>query len=179
MVQWTITISKEAAMPYAILTVILVVADQIVKHLVLQNIALGEHVPFIPYILDLTYVQNTGAAFSMFNEHTWILTLISAVMSVVLAVAIWKNFFRHPLGKLCLTLILGGAIGNLIDRALRGFVVDMFNVLFMHFAVFNVADIFVVVGGIAAALYYLFLEPKLEHPAQSKEEPHDETDTDR
>ena len=162
-------------MPYAILTVILVAADQIVKYLVLQNIALGEHVPFIPYILDLTYVQNTGAAFSMFAEHTWILTLISAVMSVVLAVAIRKNFFCHPLGKLCLTLILGGAIGNLIDRALRGFVVDMFNVLFMHFAVFNVADIFVVVGGIAAGLYYLFLEPKLEH----QEDTHDKTDADR
>ena len=175
MVQWTITDFKEAAMPYAILTVILVILDQVVKYMVLQNIPLGEHVPFIPYILDLTYVQNTGAAFSMFEEHTWLLTLISAAMSVLLALAIWKNFFRHPLGKFCLTLVLSGAIGNLIDRATRGFVVDMFNVLFMHFAVFNVADIFVVVGGIATALYYLFLEPKLEHPAEEK---HDETDTD-
>ena len=159
-------------MPYAILTVILVALDQLVKYLVLENIPLGEHVPFIPYILDLTYVQNTGAAFSMFNQHTWVLTLVSLIMSVLLAVAIWKNFFRHPLGKLCLTLVLGGAIGNLIDRAFRGFVVDMFNVLFMNFAVFNVADIFVVVGGFATALYYLFLEAKLEHP----EESHDETD---
>ena len=159
-------------MPYAVLTVILVALDQLVKYLVLENIPLGQHVPFIPYILDLTYVQNTGAAFSMFNQHTWVLTLVSLVMSVVLAAAVWKNFFRHPLGKLCLTLVLGGAIGNLIDRAFRGFVVDMFNVLFMNFAVFNVADIFVVVGGIATALYYLFLEPKLEHP----EESHDETD---
>ena len=149
-------------MPYAILTLVLVALDQIVKYLVLQNIALGEHVPFIPYLLELTYVQNTGAAFSMFAEHTWVLTLISAIMSVVLAVAIRKNFFRHPLGKLCLTLILGGAVGNLIDRAFRGFVVDMFNVLFMNFAVFNVADICVVVGGIAAALYYLFLMDRLE-----------------
>ena len=93
----------------------------------------------------------------MFSEHTWVLTLISAAMSVVLAVAIWKNFFRHPLGKLCLTLILGGAIGNLIDRALRGFVVDMFNVLFMHFAVFNVADSFVCVGA-GLMVLYLILE---------------------
>ena len=161
-------------MPYMILAVILVAADQIVKYLVLQNIALGEHIPFIPYILDLTYVQNTGAAFSMFEEHTWLLTLISAVMSVVLALAIWKNFFRHPIGKTCLTLIFAGAVGNLIDRAFRGFVVDMFNVLFMHFAVFNVADICVVVGGIAAALYYLFLDPKLER----QEEKHDKTDAD-
>lgn len=164
-------------MPYAVLTVILVLLDQVVKYLVLTHISLGEHVPFIPYLLDLTYVQNTGAAFSMFSDHTWLLTLVSLVMSVLLAVAIWKNYFRHPLGKLCLTLVLSGAIGNLIDRALRGFVVDMFNVLFMDFAVFNVADIFVVVGGIALALYYLFLEPKLERPG--KEEDHDHPDTDR
>lgn len=153
-------------MPYAILTVILVAIDQLVKYQVLQNIDLGEHVPFIPYILDLTFVKNTGAAFSMFSEHTWVLTLISLVMSIVLAVAIWKNFFRHPLGKLTLTLLLAGAIGNLVDRALRGYVVDMFNVLFMEFAVFNVADICVVVGGIAAGLYYMFLMDKLEPKAE-------------
>ena len=149
-------------MPYVILTVILVVLDQLVKYLVLQNIPLGEHVPFIPYILDLTYVKNTGAAFSMFSEHTWVLTLISAVMSVVLAVAIWKNFFRHPLGKTCLTLILGGAIGNLIDRAMRGFVVDMFNVLFMRFAVFNVADIAICTGAFIAVIAMYIDEKRKE-----------------
>lgn len=149
-------------MLYAILAAVLVALDQLVKYLVLQNIPLGEHVPFIPYIVDLTYVQNTGAAFSMFSEHTWLLTLTSLVMSVVLAAAIWKSFFRHPLGKITLSLLLAGAVGNLIDRAARGFVVDMFNVLFMDFAVFNVADICVVVGGIAAALYYLLLMDRLE-----------------
>jgi len=159
-------------MPYAILTVVLVAIDQLVKYLVLQHIPLGGHVPFIPYLLELTYVQNTGAAFSMFNQHTWILTLVSLVMSVVLALAIWKNFFRHPLGKVTLTLLLAGAVGNLIDRALRGFVVDMFNVLFMEFAVFNVADICVVVGGIAAAIYYMLLMDKLE----GKEEGHGAAD---
>ena len=166
-------------MLYAILAVALVALDQLVKYLVLQNIPLGGHVPFIPYLVELTYVKNTGAAFSLFSEHTWLLALISLTMSVVLAFAIWKNFFYHPIGKVTLTLLLAGAVGNLIDRAFRGFVVDMFNVLFMNFAVFNVADIFVVVGGFAAAVYYLFLEPKLEHPAQPKEETHDETDSDR
>ena len=162
----------EDLMLYAVLALILVILDQVVKYLVLQNIPLGGHVPFIPYIVELTYVQNTGAAFSMMSEHTWILTVISLVMSVVLAVAIWKNFFRHWFGKLTLTLLLAGAVGNLIDRALRGFVVDMFNVLFMEFAVFNVADICVVVGGIAAAAYYLLLVDKLEgnkEPTEEKE----------
>ena len=162
-------------MPYVILTLVLVALDQLVKYLVLQNIPLGGHVPFIPYIVELTYVQNTGAAFSIFSEHTWMLALISLVMSVVLALALWKNFFRHPLGKVTLTLLLAGAVGNLIDRAFRGFVVDMFNVLFMNFAVFNVADICVVVGGIAAGIYYIFLMDKLEGKAD-KEDGHGAAD---
>lgn len=149
-------------MPYAVLALVLVVLDQLVKLLVMQHIPLGDHVPFIPHLLELTYVQNTGAAFSILEEHTWILALVSLVMSVVLAAAIWKNFFRHPLGKTALTVLLAGAVGNLIDRVFRHFVVDMFNVLFMNFAVFNVADICVVVGGFAAALYYLVLADKLE-----------------
>ena len=97
-------------------------------------------------------------------------------MSILLAAALWMNLFRHPLGKLPLTLLLAGAVGNLIDRAFRGFVVDMFNVLFMHFAVFNVADICGVVGGIAAGLYYMFLMDKLE---PREEPPHEQADTDR
>lgn len=149
-------------MPYAILVAALIVLDQVVKFLVRTNIPLGGSVPFIPYILDLTYVQNTGAAFSLFEQHTWLLTLISAVMSVVLAVALFKGFFKHPLGKVCLSLVLAGAVGNLIDRALMGYVVDMFRTLFMNFAVFNVADICIVVGGIASAVYYMFLYEKLE-----------------
>lgn len=149
-------------MVYAIIAAALVALDQLVKYLVMTHIPFGDHVPFIPYILELTYVKNTGAAFSIFSEHTWVLALVSLAMSAVLALALWKNFFRHPFGKLAITLLLAGAVGNLIDRAFRGFVVDMFNVLFMRFAVFNVADICVVVGGAAAGIYYLFLMDRLE-----------------
>ena len=163
-------------MIYALIAAALVAVDQLVKYLVMTNIPLGGHVPFIPYILELTYVTNTGAAFSMFSEHTWALALVSLVMSAVLALALWKELFRHPLGKMTLTLLLAGAVGNLIDRAFRGFVVDMFNVLFMRFAVFNVADICVVVGGIAAGIYYLFLMDKLE---PREETPDDNAESDR
>ena len=156
-------------MLYAILAAVLVALDQLVKYLVVQNIPLGEHVPFLPCILDLTYVQNTGAAFSLFSDHTWILALISLVMSVLLAIAVWKPLFRHPFGRTALALLLAGAVGNLIDRALQGYVVDMFHVLFMEFAVFNVADICVVCGGIAFVVYILFFAEKLE----KKESGHD------
>ncbi|MBR2934814.1 MAG: signal peptidase II [Oscillospiraceae bacterium] len=149
-------------MLYFILAAALVALDQLVKYLVSANIPLGGSVPFLPYIMDLTYVQNTGCAFSLLEEHTWLLTIISAIMSVVLGVALAKGFFKHPLGRVTIALVLAGAVGNLIDRALYGYVVDMFRTLFMEFAVFNVADICVVVGGIAAAAYYLFLYDKLE-----------------
>ena len=120
-------------MLYAVLVAALVALDQLVKYLVVQQIPLGEHVPFLPHLLDLTYVENTGAAFSMFSQHTWVLTLISLVLSVVLAVGVFKPLFRHPFGRTALALLLAGAVGNLIDRALQGYVVDMFHVLFMEF----------------------------------------------
>lgn len=155
-------------MLYATLVIALVALDQLVKYLVLTHIPLGGHMDFLPHVLELTYVKNTGAAFSILNQHTWLLVLISLVMSVLLAWAVFKPLFRHPLGRGCLTLVLAGAVGNLIDRALLGYVTDMFETLFMRFAVFNVADICVVVGGIAFCVYYLFFHGKEEgHGADS------------
>ncbi len=149
-------------MPYFLLTLFLIGMDQFVKYLVYTNIPLHGSVPFIPYIMELTYVRNTGAAFSILSQHTWLLTLCSLALSIILALAVWNEFFSHPFGRTALTLVLAGAIGNLIDRAFRGYVVDMFHTLFMEFAVFNVADICVVVGGIAASIYYVFFYDRLE-----------------
>ena len=155
---------------YFLLAAALVAVDQVVKYLVRAGIPLHTAVAFLPG-LDLTYVQNTGAAFSLFSEHTWLLTLISLVMSVLLLMALVRGFFRHPFGRISLALLLAGAVGNLIDRAFQGYVVDMFHVLFMEFAVFNVADICVVVGGIAAAVYYMWGYERLEkglHPQEHR-----------
>ena len=150
-------------MLYFLLAAALVALDQFVKLQVMTHIPVGEHVPFLPYLVDLTYVRNTGAAFSIFSEHTWILAGISLVMSVLLGWCLWKGIpFQKPLGRLTVTLLLAGAVGNLIDRAFRGYVVAMFNVLFMDFAVFNVADICIVVGGFAAFAYYVLFASKLE-----------------
>ena len=151
-------------MLYAVLVVALVVLDQVVKFLVRANIPLGGDVPFLPHILQLTYVQNTGAAFSLLEEHTWILTIVSLVLTVLLV----KKVFPRPFAMAALSMVLAGAVGNLIDRALLGYVTDMFETLFMRFAVFNVADICVVVGGIAFCVYYLFFHGKEEgHGADS------------
>lgn len=145
---------------YYLLAICLIVIDQLVKLWVRSAIPLGQSIPFIPYVMDLAYVQNTGAAFSIFSQHTWILTLISLVGSVFLAILLWKNYFPGWVGKLSLSLVLAGAVGNLIDRALLGYVTDMFQTTFINFAVFNVADICVVVGGFLLVFYVLFFWDK-------------------
>ena len=137
-------------------------ADQLVKYLVRANIPLGTSLPFLPGIMELTYWQNTGAAFSLFSEHTWVLTLISAVVSLVILGVLVKRVVAHPFGVASLSVVLAGAVGNLIDRVAFGYVTDMFNFQFMRFAVFNVADVCVVCGGIAFCIYFLFFYDKLE-----------------
>ncbi len=160
---------------YFILTAVLVLLDQAVKLLVRAQIPLGESVPFLPYVMNLTYVQNTGAAFSLFTEHTWALTLISLAVSLLLAAAMVKGVFSHRFPQTALAVVLAGAGGNLIDRAALGFVTDMFQTTFMNFAVFNVADICVVLGGIALCGYLCLVDGKRE----KKEEPsHDAPDAD-
>ena len=150
-------------MLYLILAAALVAADQLVKYLVRANIPLGGSAPLIPRVLELTYYRNTGAAFSLFEGRTWILTLVSAAASVVLLVLlVRKKGLRHPLGRCILALLLAGAVGNLIDRAAFGYVTDMFRTLFMNFAIFNVADICLTVGCFALALYIIFLYDRLE-----------------
>lgn len=158
-------------MLYAVLVVALVALDQLVKFLVRSNIGLGEAVPFLPHILQLTFVKNTGAAFSIFEEHTWILTLVSLAASILLTVLLVKKVFPHPFAMVCLSVVLAGAAGNLIDRAFLGYVTDMFQTIFINFAVFNVADICVVCGGIAFCVYYLLFQGKEDngHDAPASE----------
>ena len=119
---------------YFLLAAALVAVDQVVKYLVRAGIPLHTAVDFLPG-LDLTYVQNTGAAFSLFSQHTWLLTLLSGVVSVVLVICLGKRVLPHWSGMLALALLLGGAVGNFIDRLLFGFVTDMFQTTFMNFPV--------------------------------------------
>lgn len=157
-------------MSYFILAFFLIILDQIVKFWVVEHIALYEHIDFLPPLVDLTYVQNTGAAFSMLSNHTWALTIVSTIISVGVAIALKQKFFSRPFGQFSLSLLLAGAVGNLIDRAFRGFVVDMFNLMFIRFAVFNVADICVVLGGLCCGFYYLFLFEKYDVPPETTPE---------
>ena len=160
---------------YFLLAAALVAVDQVVKYLVRAGIPLHTAVDFLPG-LDLTYVQNTGAAFSLLAEHTWILTLISVLVVIVMVIALWKKVLTHPLGVVPAVLVLSGGLGNLIDRIAFGYVTDMFRTLFMNFAVFNVADICITVGAVWLAVYVLFGYEKLEKKSKKEAPTHDGTD---
>ncbi len=154
----------------AIVILLLVALDQLVKYLVRTGIPLGGQVHFLPHVLGLTHIHNTGAAFSMLSGARWFFVILTTVFVVFALWVLYARKITHPMGRWTLVLIVAGALGNLIDRALFGYVVDMFEVLFMHFAVFNVADIFVVVGGILFCIYYGFLHDRWK--ANSSQETH-------
>ncbi|AZQ41603.1 signal peptidase II [Streptococcus periodonticum] len=129
-----------------IMIVALIALDQWVKFEIVKNIQLGEVKPFIPKIVSLTYLRNTGAAFSILENQQWLFAVITLV---VIGAAIWY-LSKHIKGSVwllsALCLIIAGGIGNFIDRMRQGFVVDMFQLDFINFAIFNVADSYLTIG---------------------------------
>lgn len=150
---------------YYLFAALLVALDQGTKYLTRLYLPGEDTLVLLPGVLGLTYVENTGMAFSTFSGYTTLLALVSLAASVALVVAIQKRWLPHPAGPWLLALLLGGAVGNLIDRAFLGYVTDMIQVLFVRFAVFNVADCCVVVGAILLAVYLIFFWTKEEHPS--------------
>ena len=161
-------------MIYVLVLALCVAADQALKLWTVANLALYESAPLIPGIVELRYIQNTGGGFSILTGHTWLLTMITMVLMLVIAVLLARKVYSHPLAMWTLTLVLSGGIGNLIDRVRLGYVVDMFNLQFMNYPVFNIADILVVVGAIGFAAYYLLLDDKIQK--KLAEEKRDGTD---
>ena len=133
----------------------LILFDQLVKSYVVKTIALGEIKSWIPNLVSLTYLQNRGAAFSMLQDQQWFFAVITLVVMVG---AIWylhkhiEDSFWTVFG---LVLIFAGGLGNFIDRISQGFVVDMFQLDFVNFAIFNVADSYLTVGVIVLLLAML------------------------
>ena len=123
--------------------------------------------PLSPHIMQLTRLHNYGAAWSSLSGQTIVLIAITAVMLIGVTVLLFKKTVRHPLGVTACVLILGGGIGNMIDRVALGYVVDMFDLLLFDYPVFNLADCFVVVGAILGSVYYLWLYEKYD--AKKKE----------
>ena len=130
--------------------------DQWTKALTLARIPLYGHVPVIDGLFHLTYVQNTGAAFSSFEGMQWLFALIFAAFTVWL---FWefsgKRLPFKSVDRALIVAIYAGGLGNMIDRLRLGFVVDMIEVDFINFPVFNVADCFITCGCIVLLLHLL------------------------
>ena len=130
--------------------------DQWVKHWITVNLPLGESMPLLPGFMQLRTVHNYGAAWSSFSGMRWLLVGVTSVIVLAVAYVLVRCIVRHPLGVAACFLILSGGLGNIIDRARLGYVVDMFHFVFWpSYPVFNVADICVVCGAVMAAAYYL------------------------
>ncbi|MCD7880103.1 MAG: signal peptidase II [Clostridiales bacterium] len=158
-----------SAAVYYLVAALLVAVDQVTKYLTRVFLAGQGTLEVIPGVLGLTYVENTGMAFSAFSGFTPVLAVLSLAVSVLLVVAIRKKWLPPPFCQWMLTLILAGAVGNLIDRVFFGYVTDMIEVLFVQFAVFNVADCCVVGGAILLAVYIVLFWRDEETPSHGKE----------
>lgn len=158
---------------YAAALLVMIVGDQALKGWTVSHLELGESTPFIPAIMQLTRVHNYGAAWSSLSGKTVLLIAVTAVMMIAVAVLLIRRVVRHPLGVSACLLILGGGIGNIIDRIRLGYVVDMFDLLLFSYPVFNLADCFVVVGAILGAVYYLWIYEKFDARKKSNDSPSD------
>ena len=144
-------------MLYYIIIIVLIAIDQAVKYFIRVSMELGETIPVIQDIFHITYISNTGAAFSIMQGQTAILIIIPVVLITAMAAYIYKiRRSRHFTLLLALALICGGGLGNLIDRVRFGAVVDFID--FRVFPIFNFADIFVCCGCGLLVLYVIFFE---------------------
>lgn len=142
-----------------ILAVILFIIDQATKYIALTKLKPLGSVTFIDGFMDFTFVENRGAAFGILNGRVWLLLVIAAVICIVIIAAMLKmpNTKEYKWLKWSLMLILAGAIGNVADRLFRGYVVDFFEFTFIKWPVFNMADIYVVIGTVVMAVLVLFV----------------------
>ena len=152
---------------YEIIIALLIGIDQLSKLWALNSLQKIGSIPVIENVCHLTYVENRGAAFGMFQNNQMIFVIVA------LTASIFGLYYIHTkkvniIGKSGIILIISGAIGNLIDRVRLGFVVDYFDFRIIWQYVFNVADVFVVVGTILLCVYILFFEDKKEDKKQVK-----------
>ena len=141
----------------AVFAVLIVIADQLTKYLVVAQIPLHNTVEVLPGLFSLTYVQNDGAAFSILEGQQWLFALIFLIFTGLL---IWefckKSLPLKPFEYWCIAAVYAGGLGNMIDRIRLGYVVDMIKTEFMTFPVFNVADCFITCGCIALMVHLVF-----------------------
>ena len=146
-----------------------VALDQLTKWLAVVYLQGEPSFPIWQDVLHFTFVKNKGAAFGMLSEHRWVFMILSTVTIVGLSIYLFRfSKKNHKIVNICLAMIIGGGIGNMIDRIALGYVVDFIDFRLINFAVFNGADSFICVG---AGLMILFLVRDIIHESKAKGAP--------
>ncbi len=150
-------------MIYIFLFLIMLVIDQYTKYIIDTNFSLGESSVIIEGFFNLTYVQNRGMAFGLFQGKIDVVSIIALFAVLIILGYFIKNFKKMSvLEKMAYTMIFAGAIGNLIDRFLRGFVIDMLDFRGIWTFIFNFADVWINIGVILIIIEYIFFSRKKE-----------------
>lgn len=141
---------------------VITLLDQLMKLHILHNYTPGTIFGGVPGVADFLYVKNTGAAFSILSGNTAILSIISVIFCIAVVVYWMIKKPSRPMLCLALVLLFAGALGNAIDRIAYGFVVDFISIKWFRFPVFNIADMAIVGGAIAAVIFVVFLDREEE-----------------
>lgn len=162
---------RDFSMYYYLMIAAIVVLDQIVKRMVVSVMARGDSIPVVDQIFHITYIQNTGAAFSLMEGfRVLLIALPVAVILAAMGFLFLKRKSAHPVLLTSLAFICGGGLGNVIDRARFGYVVDYLD--FRVFPIFNAADIFVCLGCGLLLLYVIVLDRKDSEKKQDGKRKH-------
>ncbi len=140
----------------AIMVAVSVIGDILLKNFTVEKIQGTDGIVLIPGIIKLTYATNDGAAWSMLRGRQEFFIILTVAVLIVVAYILVRGYIKGWFGVLSLAACIGGTIGNFIDRVKQGYVVDMFETLFVDFPIFNIADIFLTLGCIALGIYILF-----------------------
>ncbi|GIO06481.1 lipoprotein signal peptidase [Brevibacillus reuszeri] len=133
-------------MLYYLIAAVIIALDQWTKHLVLNYMERGESIPLIADVFHLTSHRNMGAAFGILQNQRWLFIVITIAVVVGIVFSLIRIGKKQPRTSLALSLVLGGAIGNFIDRATTGQVVDFLDFTLINFPIFNVADMAITIG---------------------------------
>jgi signal peptidase II len=144
---------------YYVIALAVIIIDQITKYLVVQNMQIGDSIPLIPGVFHLTSHRNMGAAFGILQNQRLLFIIITVAVVIGIVVSLVRIGKSQPRVSLALSLVLGGAIGNFIDRVSTGQVVDFLYIKLIDFPIFNVADM-AITFGVGLLLLDLFLESK-------------------
>lgn len=165
---------------YIIAALVMIVLDQVVKYWALTSLQAQHTIPLIENVFHLTYVENRGAAFSLLAQFDsrWIFVALAVIITIVIFIVLRIDYIQTALGRWSLVLVAAGALGNAIDRVIHGFVVDLFDFRLIHFPVFNMADIFICVGGVLFVIYFMFQhKDKVPEEKASVEQPETEPES--